>query len=143
MRGLVRWVLSLRRPRAPPALSMTSAFPSGVRALMAEVGLLADEGWIMGGTGNPIPDPDYLSSVESLYLSQYLPPSNDYSFQGLTTPEQFCPIICNASQPDLSFGDSVNAGRRRPEQRDRPGCCTAGNDVSVLGYSQSATVATV
>ncbi len=42
--------------------------PSAVRSLMAEVGLLANDGLIMGGTGNPVPDQDYLSSVESLYL---------------------------------------------------------------------------
>ena len=46
---------------------------------MAEVGLVSNDGWIMGGTGNPVPDTDYLSSVESLYLSQYLPPNNDFS----------------------------------------------------------------
>ena len=45
-----------------------------------------------------------------------LPPSNDFSFSGLETPEQFCPIVCNASQPDLGFGESLNAGRRRPGQ---------------------------
>ena len=46
----------------------------------------------MGGTGNPIPDSNYLSSVEALYLSQY----SGYNFQPvLDTPEQFCPIVCN------------------------------------------------
>ena len=45
-------------------LSTTSAFQSGVRALLAEVGLVANDGWIMGGTGNPLPDPGYLTSVE-------------------------------------------------------------------------------
>ncbi|MDT5165858.1 MAG: hypothetical protein QOC88_2752, partial [Mycobacterium sp.] len=48
------------------ALSMTPAFQSGVRALMAEVSLIAGEGWIMGGTGNPIPDGAYIDSVKDL-----------------------------------------------------------------------------
>jgi hypothetical protein len=115
---------------------LMSAFTFGVRALMAEVALLADDGWIMGGTGNPIPDQDYLNSVESLYLSQF----SGYNFSGLETPEQFCPIICNASQPDLGFGDSVNVGVGDlsnvvvPELND-------GDNVAVLGYSQSATIA--
>src|ERR1700761_8093012 len=69
------------------------AFPSEVKALIAEAKLLADEGFIMCGTGDPTPDSGYLSSVESLYLSRDLPSFNDYSFQALTTPEQFCPII--------------------------------------------------
>jgi hypothetical protein len=99
-------------------LSTTSAFQSGVRALLAEVRLVAGEdlGWIMGGTGNPLPDPGYITSVEGLYLQPDPPlfpgqPTFDsYSYQGLTTPEQFCPIVCNPNQPDLTFGASVNAG---------------------------------
>src|ERR1700739_310597 len=63
------------------------AFPAEVKAIIAEARLLADEGWIMGGTDNPVPDQEYLNSVESLYLSQ----DRAYTFQGLTTPEQFCP----------------------------------------------------
>ena len=60
---------SRRRPRGQPC-EHDAAYPSGVRALMAEVGLVANDGLIMGGTGNPRPDSAYLSSVESLYLSQ-------------------------------------------------------------------------
>ncbi|MDT5089459.1 MAG: hypothetical protein QOG47_2166, partial [Mycobacterium sp.] len=59
----------------------------------------------------------------------------------LTTPEQFCPIICGAGQP-LSFGDSVTAGVGAL-QGDPTTALDAGNNVSVLGYSQSATVASV
>ena len=103
---------------------------------MAEVGLIANDGWIMGGTGNPIPDSDYLNSVESLYLSQ----DSGYNFSGLETPEQFCPIICTASQPDLGFGDSVNAGVGDLNNVLVPDL-QGGNDVAVLGYSQSAMVA--
>jgi PE-PPE domain len=119
-------------------LSTTATFTSGVRALMAEVGLVANDGFIMGGTGNPIPDSNYLSSVESLYLSQF----SGYSFQGVDTPEQFCPIVCSASQPDLGFGDSVNAGVGDLNTVIVP-ALQDGDNVSVLGYSQSATVATV
>jgi hypothetical protein len=124
-------------------LSTTSTFTSGVRALMAEVGLVSNDGFIMGGTGNPVPDSNYLSSVESLYLSQYLPPNNDFSYSGLITPEQFCPIVCNASQPDLTFGESLNVGVGDLDGKIVPVLQQGGNDVSVLGYSQSATVATI
>ncbi|HEY6818349.1 MAG TPA: PE-PPE domain-containing protein [Mycobacterium sp.] len=123
-------------------LSTTSTFTSGVRALMAEVGLIANEGFIMGGTGNPVPDSNYLSSVESLYLSQYLPPNNDFSYSGLVTPEQFCPIVCNASQPDLTFGESLNQGVSALDSTIVP-ALQGGNDVSVLGYSQSAVIASI
>jgi len=114
------------------------AFPSEVKALITEARLLADEGWIMGGTDNPVPDQDYLNSVESLYLSQ----DSAYSFQGLTTPEQFCPIVCNPSEPDLGFGDSLNQGVGDLNSVIVP-ALQGGNDAAVLGYSQSATVATI
>ena len=119
-------------------LTMTPAFQSGVRALMAEVSLIAGEdlGWIMGGTGNPLPDSDYLTNVENLYL-----PSG-YTYVPLETPEQFCPIICSPDQPNLTFGDSVNAGVAALNG-DPTAALNSGDDVSVLGYSQSATVATV
>ena len=117
------------------AVGMTPAFQSGIRALMAEISLIAGEGCIMGGTGNPIPDGDYIASVEHLYL-----PSG-YDYQVLTTPEQFCPIICNPAQPDLNFGDSVTAGVTQLDTNVSPEL--ANGPVSVLGYSQSATVATV
>jgi hypothetical protein len=119
-------------------LSTTSTFTSGVRALMAEVGLVSNDGFIMGGTGNPVPDSNYLSSVEGLYLSQF----SGYNFQGLATPEQFCPIVCSASQPDLGFGDSVNQGVTDLNNVIVP-ALQGGNNVAVLGYSQSATIATV
>ena len=122
---------------------MTSAFVFGVKAIIAEARLLANEGWIMSGTGVPTPDQDYLNTVESLYLSQYLTPNNDYTFLPLTTPEQFCPIVCNASQPDLTFDESVNQGVSELNSVIVPALTGGANDVSVLGYSQSATVATV
>ena len=116
------------------ALSVTPAFQSGMRTLMAEVGLVANDGWIMGGTGNALPDSNYLNSVEQLYLP------GGYNYQALETPEQFCPIICSPDQPNLGFGDSVNIGvtdlHNAADQE-----LTSGDHVSVLGYSQSATVA--
>jgi len=53
----------------------------------------------MGGTGNPIPDSDYLNDVEGLYLNQF----SGYSFQGLESPEQFCPIVCSAKPARPGF----------------------------------------
>jgi PE-PPE domain len=117
---------------------MTSAFVFGVKAIIAEAKLLANEGWIMSGTGVPTPDQDFLSTVESLYLT----PFSSFSFEPLTTPEQFCPIICNASEPDLTFGDSLNQGVSDLNNVIVP-ALQGGNDVAVLGYSQSADIATI
>jgi PE-PPE domain len=114
------------------------AFPSEMKAIIAEAKLLANEGWIMSGTGVPTPDQNYIDSVESLYLNQF----SNYSFQPLTTPEQFCPIVCNPSEPNLTFGESVNQGVIDLNNVIVP-ALQGGNNVAVLGYSQSATVATV
>ncbi len=114
------------------------AFPAELKAIIAEARLLADEGWIMGGTGDPTPDQDYLNSVESLYLGQ----DSGYTFDALTTPEQFCPIVCSPSEPDLGFGDSLNVGVGDLNSVIVP-ALQGGNDVAVLGYSQSADVATI
>jgi hypothetical protein len=118
------------------AAALTVLAPSGVRSLLAEVKLIDGEdlGFIMGGTGNPVPDGPYVTSVEALYLDH----GAGYSYSGLETPEQFCPIVCPEGQPAYGFGDSVNAG-----VGDLNNVITPGDNISVLGYSQSATVATV
>ena len=119
--------------------AMSSTFMSGVRAIIAEATLLAnDVALIMGGTGVPIPDQNYVDSVESLYLSQF----SNYTPEVVPTPEQFCPIVCNPAEPYLTFGQSVDQGvldLNAPLVQD----LQAGDNVVVLGYSQSATVATV
>jgi PE-PPE domain len=117
---------------------MTGAFVFGVKAMIAEAKLLANEGWIMSGTGVPTPPQDYLNSVEALYLSQF----SSYSFQGLTTTEQFCPIVCVAGQPDLGFGDSLNTDAGDLNNVIVP-ALQGGNNVAVLGFSQSADAATI
>jgi PE-PPE domain len=118
---------------------LTSAFVFGVNAIIAEAKLLAnDVGWIMSGTGVPTPDQDYLNSVEALYLA----PFSSYSFEPLTTPEQFCPIVCVSGEPSLTFGESVNQGVSYLDGAIVP-ALQGGDNVAVLGYSQSATVATV
>ena len=120
------------------ALSVTPAFQSGVRALMAEVSLVAGEnvGWIMGGTGNPIPDQEYLNDVEAALPEPVL----RIHLRGLETPEQFCPIVCSTAEPNLGFGDSVNIGVT--DLHNVVGsAATEDDNVAVLGYSQSATVA--
>jgi hypothetical protein len=120
-----------------------SELASGVRTLMAEAALLANDGFIMGGTEIPDPslEPGYIPNVESLYLGQYT--AAGYHFDPLITPEQFCPIVClPAPNPDLTFGESVNRGVQTLDETIRP-LLTNGEDVAVLGYSQSATIATV
>ncbi|WP_082947321.1 PE-PPE domain-containing protein [Mycolicibacter sinensis] len=122
---------------------------SGTDQLIARLRLLADEGWIMSGTG--VPDPTvgpYISQI----LANYLQPSSPlfdgqpsfpgYTFGGLTTPEQFCPFVCIPGQAPLNFGDSLNAGVAALHQSIVPQLL-AGDNVTVFGYSQSATISTI
>jgi hypothetical protein len=127
--------------------TVTPALVFRLEKAIAALKLLADEGFIMGGTGLPTPTPSYIDAVEGLYLQ---PPSPlfdgqptfpGYDFQGLTTPEQFCPFT--ACPPGgLNFGDSLDKGEAIlnnaivPELQD-------GDNVAVFGYSQSATIATL
>ena len=152
-------IVKARSPRTVPAAMICAAalgatsviaatFGIGVKTLRAEAALLANDiGYIMGGTGlaDPSTSPTYIPNVESLYLQQFLTPPgspDDYQFSPLITPEQFCPIICTAGQPDLTFGQSVDQGVMNLDGIIRPELA-GGDNVAVLGYSQSATVATV
>ncbi len=91
---------------------------------------------IMGGTGNPQPDPGYVAAINQLYIAPRYP---GYSPVGLYTPEQFWPVTGLTSQ---TFGQSVNQGV--PLLNNAIMTQTAGgNHVVVVGYSQSATVATL
>ncbi len=136
------------------AATLTSASVFGLKTINADAKLLTtDVGWIMGGTENPVPDPSYIAQVEALYLQPSPPlfagqPTFDtYNFSGLTTPEQFCPIIClvdpagNPAWNNLNFADSVNIGVGILDNKIVPEL-QAGDNVAVLGYSQSAVIAT-
>ncbi|MEB3019888.1 PE-PPE domain-containing protein [[Mycobacterium] crassicus] len=128
---------------------VSSVLGYGLDQLTARLRLLADEGWIMSGTG--VPDPTvgpYISQI----LANYLQPSSPlfpgqptflgYDFQGLVTPEQFCPFVCIPGQPPLNFGQSLNAGVGELNQAIQPQLL-AGDNVTVFGYSQSAAIASI
>ncbi|OBG91576.1 hypothetical protein A5697_09595 [Mycobacterium sp. E3251] len=91
---------------------------------------------IMGGTGNPQPTPSYVSSVYGTYIAPHYP---GYTPVGLTTPEDFWPVTGLTSE---TFGQSVRQGVSILNSAilSETG---AGNHVVVLGYSQSATIATL
>ncbi|RAU95042.1 PE-PPE domain-containing protein [Mycolicibacter senuensis] len=114
-----------------------------------DVVLLADDGWIMGPTS--IPDPTvggYLESVLDRFLQPVTPwfPGQPtfpgYRFEGLVTPEQFCPLVClPPPNPYLTFAESVARGVDILHDAVVPQL-EAGDHVTVFGYSQSATIST-
>jgi PE-PPE domain/PE family len=91
---------------------------------------------IMGGTGNPTPSSSYMLSIEQAYLAQNYP---GYTLVSLKTPEQFWPITGLTSEP---FGKSVQQGLAILNTQIMTQTA-AGDHVVVVGYSQSATIATL
>jgi len=91
---------------------------------------------IMGGTGNPAPDPDYVANVDANYIQPLRP---GYTSVPQFTPEQGFPLTPTLGT--LTFDQSVAAGvielRAGIEEQ-----IAGGNNMVVFGYSQSATVAT-
>jgi hypothetical protein len=124
--------------------TVASGGSSGVSALtsMAKVAsadpLIA---LIMGGTGNPQPDPGYVASIFNSYIRPN-PLFSGATPQGLFTPEQFWPVT--PSLGNLTFGQSVSQGVTLLNNAlvGPTGVLTQGNSALVFGYSQSATIAT-
>lgn len=110
----------------------------GLRALALTQLAQADVALIMGGTGNPLPDPGYLGSVENSYIHQLFtgPASPIAQF----TPEQFWPVTPQLG--GMSFGKSVALGVQDLQGAILNQVNVQGHSVAVFGYSQSATVAT-
>lgn len=91
---------------------------------------------IMGGTGNPQPNAAYLTEVYNAYIAPHYP---GYTPVGLYTPEQFWPITGLTSE---TFGQSVRQGVTLLNNAIMAQTA-AGHHVVVMGYSQSATIATL
>ncbi len=91
---------------------------------------------IMGPTGNPGPTGHYVRQVYNLYIRPFFPGSIPF---GLTTPEQFQPF---SGIPSLTFDESIARGASILHGAIMTEYA-AGRDVVVLGFSQSASVATM
>jgi len=93
---------------------------------------------VMGGTGMPIPTPDYLNGVFTLYLKPVLPPG--FALLPLNTPEQLYPITGVKSLP---FFSSVQTGLNILDAEIWNQLSIPGNHVTVFGYSQSAVLSSL
>ncbi len=91
---------------------------------------------IMGATGNPTPSSAYMMSIEEAYLAQNYP---GYTLVSLQTPEQLFPTTGLASE---SLNKSIQQGLAILNNAIMTQT-EAGNHVVVVGYSQSATIASL
>uniref|UniRef100_UPI0031DD7FB0 PE-PPE domain-containing protein n=1 Tax=Mycobacterium sp. TaxID=1785 RepID=UPI0031DD7FB0 len=136
----------VRRPGVAHAASAGAAL-LGLTAMTSAIASAQGEDieLVLGGTGpccvtpstpGGVPGPPYTTVADQLFTAHYFP---GYTPQGLPTPEQFAPFTGIASLPlDQSVSQDVT---------DIDAAVTAqlanGNDVIVLGASQSASAATV
>lgn len=91
---------------------------------------------IMGGSGIPIPSSGYLYRAVNLYIQRIAP---GVTPQALFTPQGLYPVI---AIKNLRFDISVAQGVTILDAAIRQQIA-AGNNVTVFGYSQSATMASL
>ena len=96
-----------------------------------------DTAVILGGSGISIPPPIYVQDVNDLYLHCAEPTC---TLDPLATPEGLYPIIGGPKglPADVSVAQGVTILNGEIEKQ-----LDAGNDVTVLGYSQGAQIATI
>ena len=103
-----------------------------------------DVGLIIGGSGTPIPGPDYVDPAYDKFIE---PECNTCTKTPLFTPEGLYPIyappgIGSSAVKQLPFDLSVDQGRQILDQTIEQQV-TAGNSVWVYGESQSATISSL
>lgn len=126
------------------AIGLTSTMTSAARIVTAGATLLADEvALIMGGSGLPIPPDNYVTDL----FQKFMVPNGlgSYNPQGLVTPEGLYPLTGVKSLPlSTSAAQGVtilNNAIMNPASSPNPGYL--GDDVAVLGYSQSAVISSL
>lgn len=131
------------------ALSVMCILTGGLTAerktVLAQANLLDTESWIMGGSGLPIPPQNYLDALSHLYID---PTPAFFSGQPrfpvdvtnpLFTPEGLYPnsgVKSLELDPSLTQGVSILNSAITNQIAD-------GNNLVVLGYSQSSTISTI
>lgn len=126
-----------------PALN--PAVPETAKTVLAQTKLLDTEAWIMGGSGLPIPPQSYIDAL----FSRYIDPTTPFftgqprypvdATNGLFTPEGLYPnsgVKSLELDPSLAQGVSILHDTINKQ-------IAAGNDLVVLGYSQSSTISTM
>lgn len=125
--------------------TITATSAAGPKTVLAEANLVDTESWIMGGSGLPIPPQSYLDALSARYIDP-MPPffAGQPQFpvdvtNPLFTPEGLYPnsgVKSLELDPSLAQGLSILDNTITNEIAE-------GNNLVVLGYSQSATISTL
>jgi hypothetical protein len=115
---------------------------AGAKTVVAQAHLLDTESWIMGGSGLPIPPPQYLTALTDRFLDPATPKFDGQPLfpvdvtNALFTPEGLYPLTGVKTLPlDTSLTQGVEILNQKIMSET-----AAGNNLVVLGYSQSATI---
>lgn len=142
---LASWLQRLQS--IPGAASLDARLPSSAEAPMgvvravnsaiaANAAAAQTVGLVMGGSGTPIPSARYVELANALYMSGSVP---GVIAQALVTPQGLYPVVVIKN---LTFDSSVAQGAVILESAIRQQIA-AGNNVTVFGYSQSATISSL
>lgn len=142
---LASWLQRLQS--IPGAASLDARLPSSAEAPMgvvravnsaiaANAAAAQTVGLVMGGSGTPIPSARYVELANALYMSGSVP---GVIAQALFTPQGLYPVVVIKN---LTFDSSVAQGAVILESAIRQQIA-AGNNVTVFGYSQSATISSL
>lgn len=93
----------------------------------------------IGGSGNPTPSLAYVDAVVSKYVTPNFPAFTIANAQALFTPEGFYPLTgIKDLTPDVSIATGVKILTDAIRQQ-----LAAGNNVAVLGFSQSSVISSL
>ncbi len=113
--------------------------------VLAQVKLLDTEAWIMGGSGLPIPPQSYMDALFARYIDPTTPFFDGQprypvdAVNGLVTPEGLYPNSgVKSLELDPSLAQGVTILHNTIDQQ-----IAEGNNLVVLGYSQSTTISTM
>jgi hypothetical protein len=123
--------------------STTSGLGSALRTVISDAALLANgEALIIGGSGTPIPGDEYIDNV----FDRYIVPNfgEDFDPKGLFTPEGLYPFTGVKNLPlDTSVDQGVTILHQSLTDPDGTASGVDADNVAVLGYSQSAVIASL
>lgn len=137
-------------PAAVAALAASGVLPApavvaATRTAPAQVTLLDTESWIMGGSGLPIPPQSYLDALSARYIDPATPFFDGQprypvdATNGLFTPEGLYPNSgVKSLELDPSMAQGVSILHNTIDQQ-----LAEGNNLVILGYSQSSTISTM
>ncbi|WP_230987344.1 PE-PPE domain-containing protein [Mycolicibacter heraklionensis] len=126
-----------------PALQPT--WTIGAKTVLAQAKLLDTEAWIMGGSGLPIPPQSYMDALFARYIdptTPFFPGQPSYPVDAtnpLFTPEGLYP---NSGVKSLELDPSIAQGVTILHDTINKQIAE-GNNLVVLGYSQSTTISTI